>query len=87
MKERPDWDSVVEIAEARWKQDKWSQVGKLSSQDCFVSEDMGIDEQVYEVLDEISVELDRVNPDGTCAIDQEEVYRATGVYPRKKHER
>lgn len=83
----PDWDKYIYGAEERYLQGKWSE---FSSRQKFqvsknnlaeVEENFLEDDKSLDILDDIAKEQDRINPDSSGCIDQEEVYRATGRYP------
>lgn len=71
-KEPINFDKVIGDYEKTVLQGLWSLYETLENDDC----------EGDEVLDDIEKELERVRPDGECAIDHEEVWRATGEYYR-----
>ena len=67
-----DWDKPILDAEKQYRDDLLD-IAENLSQD---SED-----EANEILDEVSLELERVNPDSFQAVDHEEVWKLTGNYP------
>lgn len=81
--ERPDWDSEVERIEAEYVQGLWKEFGlqgKREYENEVELADKPFSEESAEILDKISAEEDRTDPEGQATFDHEEVFRVTGRY-------
>lgn len=70
-------NEVVESIEQEWRKSKWAEYQVYS--ECDDGQKLA-----DEVLDQVSEELTRLDPNATTSIDQEEVWRATGKYLKNK---
>lgn len=66
-------NEYVNHVEQQWKKNKWSEFAVYN--DCEDGQEIADD-----ILDEIAIEQDRTDPNGSFPWDQEEIFGAIGQY-------
>ena len=75
-REQDFFNKCVGEIECRYLDRLWEQVSD--------AQDVGDDDVCDMILDQISIERERLNPANSRSIDQEEIFRATGIYTSGK---
>ena len=82
MSKEIDWDAPVIEIEDKYRHRLWHKVLTQTNPDIDCCDD-GVDE----ILDKLTIEDHRLNPDSDTAIDHEEIWRTTGKYLTFRHGR